>query len=146
MSEAHGAADEPDADERAAATVAGGVGDEEGRRTTGGGDEMETGYRVQGTGGGDEMETRSMLYRAVTRAQLMAVVVNELVGQVRLRDTAYRTYLLACLLTYLHTCLLTYLLVGQGWLEFLGHVRLRQDEKFSSDAELNRAEARAAEG
>jgi len=60
------------------------------------------------------LETRSMLYRAVTRAHLMVVVVNE----------------------FLH----------EGWLEFLGSVRLRDDEAFDSDAAIRRSEAQAVEG
>eukprot|EP00965_Chrysotila_dentata_P100426 3318708-Pleurochrysis_carterae.AAC.2 len=33
-----------------------------------------------------------------------------------------------------------------GWLEFLGHVRLRSDEPFDRDSELSRAESVAVEG
>ena len=53
------------------------------------------------------------LYRAVTRAQLMVLVVNEF--------------------------------LPGGWLEFLGHVRLRA-EGFDRREEMERAEARAVEG
>ena len=62
---------------------------------------------------GAALETRSALYRAVTRAQLMVLVVNEF--------------------------------LPGGWLEFLGHVRLRA-EGFDRREEMARAEARAVEG
>eukprot|EP00927_Polykrikos_kofoidii_P057530 TRINITY_DN5166_c0_g3_i1.p1 TRINITY_DN5166_c0_g3~~TRINITY_DN5166_c0_g3_i1.p1 ORF type:complete len:1629 (-),score=297.62 TRINITY_DN5166_c0_g3_i1:33-4919(-) len=59
------------------------------------------------------LERRSMLYRAITRAHLMFLVVNEF--------------------------------LRGGWLEFLGSIRLRDDEAFDSATEINRAEASAVE-
>jgi len=59
------------------------------------------------------LETRSMLYRALTRAQLLAMVVNE--------------------------C------IEGGWLEFLVHVRMREDESFDASAALARTETAAVE-
>jgi len=66
------------------------------------------------TSGQADLETRSMLYRAVTRAHLLAIVVNEF--------------------------------LRGGWLEFLGSVRLRDDEAFNSAIELKRAEVSAVDG
>jgi len=63
---------------------------------------------------GDSLQSRSMLYRAVTRAHLMFVVVNEF--------------------------------LRGGWLEFLGSVRLRDDEAFNSREEMDRSETQAVEG
>ena len=37
-------------------------------------------------------------------------------------------------------------LLPGGWLEFLGHVRLRDDQAFDRQEELDRSEVRAAEG
>ena len=74
------------------------------------------GARAGGAGdGGDRavLETRSTLYRALTRAQCLAMVVNE------------------------H--------VPGGWLEFLAHVSLRQDEQFEPEAAMQRTEAQPAE-
>lgn len=62
---------------------------------------------------GAPLETRSMLYRAVTRAHLMFLVVNEF--------------------------------LRGGWLEFLGSVRLRDDQAFNSAAELKNTEVQAVE-
>lgn len=69
---------------------------------------------VVGDEGASVLETRSMLYRVVTRAHLMFLVVNEF--------------------------------LRGGWLEFLGSVRLRDDEAFDRVAELRRSEACAVEG
>ena len=57
---------------------------------------------------------RSLLYRAMTRAHLVVVVVNEF--------------------------------VAGGWLEFLGSVRLREEERFDAATELARSRTAAAEG
>jgi hypothetical protein len=59
------------------------------------------------------LETRSMIYRAMTRAQLMVTLVNEF--------------------------------VPGGWLEFLGHVRLRSDQQFDRQAEISRLEVSAVD-
>jgi hypothetical protein len=55
-------------------------------------------FGQQQPAGSVALETRSMIYRAMTRAQLMVVLVNEF--------------------------------MPGGWLEFLGHVRLRSDQQF----------------
>ena len=82
----------------------------------GGGDDGGDG----GDGGGGavshaaaDQHTRSMLYRAVTRAHMQVIVVNEL--------------------------------LSGGWLEFLGNVRLRDDEKFSAQRAIDRCEVSAVE-
>lgn len=62
---------------------------------------------------GSDRQTRSMLYRAVTRAHMQVIVVNEL--------------------------------LSGGWLEFLGSVRLREDEHFDAERALERCEASAVE-
>ena len=62
---------------------------------------------------GDDQRTRSMLYRAVTRAHMQVLVVNEL--------------------------------LSGGWLEFLGNVRLRDDERFDAARALDRCETSAVE-
>ena len=66
--------------------------------------------------GSSTLETRSRLYRALTRAHMMAVVVNEF--------------------------------LPGGWLEFLGHVSLKKDEKkFNLKDEMeNKIKADAADG
>ena len=61
----------------------------------------------------DDQHTRSMLYRAVTRAHMQVLVVNEL--------------------------------LSGGWLEFLGSVRLRDDERFDAHRAIDRCEAAAVE-
>ena len=56
------------------------------------------------------------------------------------------TYLLCLLyLLQLMAIVVNELLPG-GWLEFLGHVRLRDDQAFDRQEELDRSEVRAAEG
>lgn len=57
---------------------------------------------------------RSLLYRAMTRAHLVVVVVNEF--------------------------------VAGGWLEFLGSVRLREEERFDAATELARSRTAAGKG
>ena len=66
--------------------------------------------------GSSTLETRSRLYRALTRAHMMAVVVNEF--------------------------------LRGGWLEFLGHVSLKEDEKkFNRKDEMeNKMKADAVDG
>jgi alpha-tubulin suppressor-like RCC1 family protein len=66
-----------------------------------------------GSGDGALLEARSMIYRALTRAQLLATVVNEI--------------------------------VEGGWLEFLLHVRMREDETFDASTAMARAETAAVE-
>ena len=63
---------------------------------------------------GAALETRSALYRAVTRAQLMVLVVNEF--------------------------------LPGGWLEFLGHVRLRAEgfDRREEMARLRRVRSKAS--
>jgi hypothetical protein len=56
-------------------------------------------------GASPDRHTRSLLYRAVTRAHMQVIVVNEL--------------------------------ISGGWLEFLGSVRLREDEHFDAERALH---------
>ena len=56
-------------------------------------------------GASHDRHTRSLLYRAVTRAHMQVIVVNEL--------------------------------ISGGWLEFLGSVRLREDEHFDAERALH---------
>ena len=60
-----------------------------------------------------DRQTRSLLYRAITRAHMQIIVVNEF--------------------------------LSGGWLEFLGNVRLREDERFDADRALDRCETVAVE-
>ena len=64
-------------------------------------------------GASPDRHTRSLLYRAVTRAHMQVIVVNEL--------------------------------ISGGWLEFLGSVRLREDELFDAKRALERCETTAVE-
>lgn len=68
---------------------------------------------AEGISDGVLLEARSMIYRALTRAQLLAMVVNES--------------------------------VEGGWLEFLMHVRMREDECFDPTAAMARTETAAVE-
>ena len=67
---------------------------------------------IQGGSGTSTLETRSRLYRALTRAHMLAVVVNEF--------------------------------LPGGWLEFLGHVSLKKDEKFNRKEEMEKRMKRDA--
>lgn len=101
-----------------------------------------------------EMQTRSRLYRAVTRAHLMIVIVNHFVkgttaslhlrmsGRGHLRSSPC----LWCGLNLLtHPVVCVWSLHQGGWLEFLGHVRLASEEAFDRNTELARADSAAAD-